>query len=220
VNKPDLDIIKSPTAELMRGMVTEGFYDRSRIGLWIMEVIGREYDDMGEWARSLVNEAFPQTCTWSIPIWEFVYGIEPDDALTLEFRRQRIMTKRLQRPPINPARIEAVLSALTGCPVTVTENVAPYTFRVDVYEFRENIYDYRTALKTLRTIKPSHLSIKYVMSGKFIVTGYVGATSIDAIDTTIYPRPRNHITALPAATHISTAALASTKTTIYPIEGD
>jgi len=70
-------------------------------------------------------------------------------------------------------------------------------------------------------VKAAGVALIFILDGgKFTVTGYVGATSIDAIDTTIYPRPRNHITALPAATHIGTAALASTMTTIYPIEGD
>ena len=161
MNKPALDIIKSPSAERMRQMATEGFYDRSRVALWMFEVIGREWDEMGDWAWDLRNEIFPQTCTWSLPIWEWVYGFEPDDTLSLEFRRQRILSKRLERPPINPARIEAALAALTGGTVNITDFVKPYTFRVDVGETGETIYDYREALKTLRKMKPSHLSFNY-----------------------------------------------------------
>ncbi|MDR1703940.1 MAG: YmfQ family protein, partial [Clostridiales bacterium] len=163
---PDLDIIKSPEAERMRQMVTEGFYDRSRIALWMFEVIGREYDDMAVWARTLRNEAFPQTCTWSIAIWEFVYGFEPDDRLTLEYRRWRILSRMFTSLPINPARIESALSDLTGCPVEITENVDPYTFlvRVDesnIYNSGLSKYDLSEALKLLRDIKQSHLSFRY-----------------------------------------------------------
>ncbi|MCL2215384.1 MAG: YmfQ family protein [Defluviitaleaceae bacterium] len=161
-----LDIIKSPEAEIMRRMVTYGFYDSSRIALWMMEVIGREYDDMARWSRELKYEIFPQTCTWSLPIWEWVYGFVPDDTLSLEFRRGRILAHRLTHPPINPARIEAALSALTGTPVHITEFVTPYTFRVDVDESSlwdggtttGDIFDHQQALRQLRRMKPSHLS--------------------------------------------------------------
>jgi hypothetical protein len=142
-------------------MVTEGFYDRSRLALWLFEAIGREWDDMAAWARTLRNECLPQTCTWSIAIWEFVHGYEPDDALTLDYRRRRLLARRLSRPPVTPARMEAVLSAITGCPVHITENYAPYTFRVEVDESNGAAYDYKAAFKTLREIKPSHLSYRY-----------------------------------------------------------
>jgi uncharacterized protein YmfQ (DUF2313 family) len=158
LNKPDLDIVKSPEAERMRQMVTAGFYDRSRLALWIFEVMGREYDDMAKWSRELRYEAFPKTATWSIAIWEWIYGLAPDDALPLEFRRQQIVSKRLQRPPINQARMEAVLSVLTGDTVSVTENTAPYRFSVEVEARGQSIEDYKTALTVLRKIKPSHLS--------------------------------------------------------------
>jgi hypothetical protein len=174
----------------MRQMVTEGFYDRSRIGLWLFEVIGREWDDMAQWARTLRLEAFPQTCTWSIAIWEFVYGYEPDGGKTLEWRRARILAHKWSSPPINPARIEAALSALTGCPVHITEHVAPYTFQVVVDETDiggtsdGSLYDFRAALRLLRRIKPSHLSFRYE---SYIAPEYEG-TDYDAGAITEYYR--------------------------------
>ena len=158
MSKPDLDIITSPEAQRMLQMVTKGFYDRSRIGLWLFEVIGREYDDIAQWAQELRFEVVPQTCTWSISIWEFVYGIEPDESLPLEFRRQRIIAKKLQRPPINPARIETTLSLLTGDEIRVADPIAPYRFAVEIEAKGQTIDDYKSALAMLRKIKPSHLS--------------------------------------------------------------
>lgn len=174
MNKPDLNIIKSPEAERMLQMVTQGFYNRSFMGLWMFEVIGREYDEMTEWSELLKYEIFPQTCTWSIPIWEWVYEIKPDDTLTLEYRRQRIMAKRLSHPPINPDRIGAVLSALAGCPVTITDPIAPYMFRVIMDESEHTIFSHAAVLKLLRTIKPSHLSFRceVIIIREYSVTEY------------------------------------------------
>jgi hypothetical protein len=150
-------------------MVTTGFYDRSRIGLWLFEVMGREYDEMADWAQELRKEAHPQTCTWSIGIWEFIYDIEPDDTLPLEFRRGRILSKRLQHPPINPARIEAALSAITGTPVKITDFVAPYTFMVELDESDVPAVNIDLMYRTLRQMKPSHLSFGI---GSIIITEF------------------------------------------------
>ena len=190
MSKPALDIITSPQAEKMRDMVTYGFYDQSRVALWMMEVIGREFDEVGEWIRELRNEIFPQTCTWSIDIWEFVYGFEPDDSLSLEYRRARILAHRWSHPPINPARIEEALSAISGTPVHITEHVAPYTFRVD---FDESIFwdgtnpggsfEHREALRLLRTIKPSHLSFRMTSTivVDYKVSDYYAGAMIEVI---------------------------------------
>jgi hypothetical protein len=162
MNAPDHDIIKSSEAKIMRQMVTPGFYDGSRTALWIFEAIGREYDDMAEWSRALRYEAFPHTCTWSIGIWEREYGFEYDGTLSLEERRQRFLSRRLKRPPLNPARVEALLFAIAGYPVQIEENVAPYSFAVEVYTGSGEMYDLRKATKALRKIKPSHLSFVFV----------------------------------------------------------
>jgi len=151
----------------MRQMVTAGFYDRSRLALWMFEAIGREYDDMALWARELRYEAFPQTCTWGIEIWEFAYGIETDGSFPLEFRRQRVLSKRLQRPPINPGRIEEALRLLTGCQVKVTENVGPYKVRVEVDGSGGVPYDTNEASRVLRRIKPSHISFVEIVNSVY-----------------------------------------------------
>jgi hypothetical protein len=143
----------------------------------MFEVIGREYDDIGEWTRTLRYEAFPQTATWSIPIWELIYEIEPDDTLSLEYRRGRILSKKLSTAPINPARIEAALSALTGAPVNITENIAPYVFKVEVGKGLTAI-DLDLMLRTLRRKKPSHLSFNVIVKEELWINDYYGiATS-------------------------------------------
>ncbi len=162
MSKPSLGIIRSPTAEEMLRMVTRGFYDKSYIALWIFEVIGREYDDMSEWAQEIKNEIFIQTCTWSIDIWEWVYGISSNPELPLEQRRAQILAKQLQRPPINPAQIEGLLTAYTGCPVKVTDPSRPYTFSLLVDESNAKFpVDYKAARDLLNKVKPSHLATEW-----------------------------------------------------------
>ena len=182
------DLITSHTAERFLQMVTAGFYDRSWLALWLLETIGREYDDMDRWTEELRLEAFPSTCTWSIAIWEFVYGIEPDDSLPLEYRRQRILLRRQVRAPINPARIAYRLSMVTGLPVVVTEFVAPYTFRVEIDESSiwsgtGGFFDFQIALRLLKQIKPSHLSfiVLSVVNLEWDTTDYHAGATVERI---------------------------------------
>lgn len=155
-------IIKSDEAKKMRQMVTMGFYDRSDLALWLFEVIGREYDEMAEWSQKLAYEAFPQTCTlWSIDLWEFLYGIESNDHLDINSRRQKVHSKKLFRLPMNPAQIEKIIHTLTGCYVEVVENVADYTFRVEI-RLPGTQTNLNMVIPYLKEIKPSHLSMEVV----------------------------------------------------------
>lgn len=159
MSKPSLDIIRSPTAEEMLRMVSQGFYDKSYIALWLFEVIGREYDDMSAWSQELKLEIFIQTCTWSVGLWEWVYGISSNLKLPLEQRRAQILAQQLRRPPINPAQIEGVISAFTGCPTRITDPVKPYTFALEIDESNAKFpVDYKAARELLNQIKPSHLA--------------------------------------------------------------
>lgn len=184
MSKPSLDIIRSPTAEEMLRMVTRGFYDRSYIALWLFEVIGREYDDMAAWSRELKREIFIQTCTWSIGVWEWVYGVSSNPGLTTEQRRAQILARQLRRPPINPAQIEGVISAFTGCPARITDPVKPYTLSLEINESNAQFpVDYRAARELLNQIKPSHLAAVWntVISDAFDSCDYDAGTTAEII---------------------------------------
>ena len=158
MSKSELDIIHSASGKKMLNMVTEGFYDSSRLGLWLFEVMGREYDLAQEWIDSLRTEAYPQTSNWSIGWWEELFDIPADDSLGIEVRRGQILAKKLYRAPMNPERLEVILSALTGADVVVTENVAPFTFLVEVEGTVVGLYDAPRVYSMIRTLKPSHMA--------------------------------------------------------------
>lgn len=155
-------IITSAEAKTFLRMVTKGFYNQSYTGLWIFEVIGREWDELRAWAEGLKDEINPQTCTWSIGIWEWVYGIEPDDSLSLEYRRRRIFSRIWTLRPINPETIRRGVAGVIGESVedvTVTDFVAPYTFEVFMRTHNNAVSD-RAIMHYLNEVKPSHLAVR------------------------------------------------------------
>ena len=164
-------IIKSPEAKAFLRMVTKGFYSQSYIGLWIYEVIGREWDEMRAWSEGLKDEINPQTCTWSIAIWEWVYGFEPDDSLSLEYRRQRLLSQTNTIRPINPEAIRRAVAALIGAgpeAVEVNDLVGPYRFEVVLHP-QETPFPYTRVERLIWDIKPSHLAFETVMETKVLI---------------------------------------------------
>ena len=176
-------IITSPTARRMLNMVTDDFYSRSFIGLWMFEVIGREYDDMAKWSRDLKLEIFPQTCTWSIAIWEWVYGIESNESLSLEQRRQRVLGRMREVRTISPESLRRKIAALTSADVAVHDFTAPYTFTVNIYPQVSDPPDppnYTAIMELIRREKPSHL--------RFILTVYETMESYIYFGSSIYEK--------------------------------
>lgn len=158
MSRPDLDIIHSPEAQAFLRSVTEGFYNRSYLGLWLYEVIGREWDEMAAWSNDLKREIYVQTCTWSIAIWEWVYGFEPDESMTLEERRQRIMSKVRGVRPINPEVMRRGISAVSGADAGVKDFSDPYSFAVTMNVTNRPIPMERV-LQFIYETKPAHLAV-------------------------------------------------------------
>lgn len=157
-----MDLENFPTSESAKRMlntVTNCFYERSYVGKWIYQVMGREMDDAIAKYNELQLQIFPETATWGIVYHEQKYGIPINPALPLEERRAEIIRRRDIHSPMNPARIEEIVKGLTNAEVEVTENVVPYTFAIDIStDGNTEQLNYSNIVRTVRNVKPSHLS--------------------------------------------------------------
>ncbi len=165
MSRPELDIIRSPSAETFLRMVTQGFYDRSAMALWIYEVIGREWDELRVIVGGMQAETQPQTCTWSMGIWEWMYGIEPDGELPLEHRRQTLMRQIGGVKPANPAMFRRGLAALLGTgeeDIEIRDFLRPYTFGVFFRPTGTTAFDYERVRAYLDASKPAHLAYQLI----------------------------------------------------------
>ena len=172
------DINNFPTKESAKRMLSRitRIYDKSYVGKWIFEVMGAEIDLMWDRIEELKLQASPGSATWGIQYWEQRYGIPPDPSLTLEERRKRIIERRMPRLPINPTRLERMLSAICGRDVTIKENIAPYTFGIYIESSggNDSPVDMDRMFDLLNRVKPAHQ--RYRMSfvqniGIIIATG-------------------------------------------------
>lgn len=148
----------SPAAKRMLKTVSP-IYDKSYIAKWIFQVMGLEIDEAWQFIEELRLQAFPETATWGIKYWEQRYNIPPDESLSIEERRQRVIIKRGKRSPMNPARIERIVRDVTGREDMVTEQNGEYTFYISILP-GESTVDYQELIDTIKSVKPSHLAFK------------------------------------------------------------
>ncbi len=148
----------SPAAKRMMKTVSP-IYDKSYVAKWIFQVMGLEIDEAWQFIEELRLQAFPETATWGITYWEQRYNIPPDESLSLEERRQRVIIKRGKRSPMNPARIERIVRDVTGREDMVTEQNGEYTFYISILP-GESTVDYQELIDTIKSVKPSHLAFK------------------------------------------------------------
>lgn len=159
--RKNFDLERFPENRVSRRMISRvsPIYERSYVAKWLYEVMGREVDDAEIRFSELREQANPETATWALRYWEQRYGIETNENRSLAARRADIIARRGARAPMNPARVEAILSAMTGRAVHVEENVAPYTIRVDIEAGGEPL-DYSAVVDRLKRIKPSHIAFQ------------------------------------------------------------
>lgn len=173
-----IDLEKFPTSPAAQRMIktVSPIYDKSYVGKWIFQVMGMEIDEAWKFMEELRLQAFPETATWGIVYWEQRYHIVPDDNLTIEERRQRVIIKRGRRAPMNPARIERFTRDVTGREAIITEHGEDYIFFISILPGESEV-DYSELIKTIRSVKPSHLSFRVLFQTDVNLT--IQATSQD-----------------------------------------
>lgn len=153
-------------------------YGESYVGLWLLQVIGMQLDDMEEWTAELALQVTPQTATWALKFWEKEYNLVPGDNWTMEQRRNNILTKIRMVAPMTPKKLTELASNAAGVPVDVKENTAKNTFAVLLRRYTEN---FERAREMIEEAKPAHLiytiQIAYLILANARVNMGVGSSS-------------------------------------------
>ena len=166
-------IITSETANRMLSETTP-IYDNSLIALYMFEAMGREFDDVAQIVAELPRQLNPETATWLLPLWERRFGITTDETLSLEERRRKIRLRRKHIGAFNPHKVKEWAENMTGVPARVVEFVDSYTFAVYLAAMTSDDEKLR---KTIRTLKPSHLTCQLIyeqgVPGELFVGGNI-----------------------------------------------
>ena len=164
----DLDHFpESAAAKRMLTYVTKGWYDKSYVGKWVFEVMGREIDTAEEFFAELPDQFFIDTATWGLKYHEIKYGLPVREGLSYEERR-RIIRERLDtKAPMTPYHMEQLLAR----DLNVTAHV--YDINDDGHTFSHpNIFevdlegctsDYPNVIKRINELKQSHTTFRVLI---------------------------------------------------------
>lgn len=172
-----MDLENFPTSESAKKMLESvdsgGFYDKSYVGKWIFQVMGLELDEARRFIEELPYQAFPETATWGLRYHEQKYGLPVREGMPYEDRRRSIYSKRDERSPMNPYRMEVILENITGRKAHVDDETGPVnTFTVKL-ESGSNAVDVYAAIKKLKDIKQSHVTftLSFTSMAKIEISG-------------------------------------------------
>lgn len=160
-------------------------YGNSYVGLWLFQIIGMSNDEVKAMVEDFKNQTLPQTATWSLSLWEQSMGLPVNESESVEQRRQNIIEKRRRRNAMNPARIEEIISAMTGADVRMDEYYDKNRFAIYIPSIP---IDESAIRKKLKSIKQSHkvFDIIFEIQGNIYESGIVTYMSEDielSVDT-------------------------------------
>lgn len=143
-------------SELMLGYV-EPYYRESRFYTAQNNAKGQEFNILHAIVEELPNQFNPQTATWGLRLWEELLDIDRGEN-DLEGRRGQVLLKMVASQMMTPITLERLLKSITKTEVIVTNNVAPYTFSVDISTDTNVPVNYSNIIKVLEEVKPAHLA--------------------------------------------------------------
>ncbi|WP_238861046.1 putative phage tail protein [Clostridium sp. YIM B02569] len=136
-------------------------YDQNVIMKGIFEAIGSEADSSSDLADDLLLQFFLQTATWGLDIWEQRLNITTNHNEEITTRRAKILTKLQSKTIINPEKMAYILKNFVSADIDIKENIAPYTFKVELLSYTGFPNDLKDLYNTVKRIKPSHLAVEY-----------------------------------------------------------
>src|SRR5690606_24329525 len=180
-------MIKSKAGNKFLKHYISPIYEHSIIMQAIMEAIGEEWDRAEKLADDILAQLFPQTATWGIIYWEALLKIPPNNNLTIEQRRTRVLTKMQTRYPMTKERMEQLVRTFSkDKQAFIREFFDQYRFEV-VFSLTQPV-DLGTVYEVIEEAKPAHLDFSLVMGlrqGEKSI--YVGSAILAGEEITVYP---------------------------------
>ena len=208
-------MITSPKGRKFLGYISP-IYEQSTIMQAVMEAIGAEWDDIDRLTDEVFAQLFPQTATWGIVYWERLVGIPRNDSLSIEQRRERVLTRMQTRWPMTKERMEQIVRTFSqDKQAFIREFFDQYRFEV-LFNLTQSV-DLETVYEIIEEAKPAHLSYSLVASlrqGEKSI--YVGSAMLVGEEITVYPWSVTQLTGT-GKVYIATGHSTGVDiTTLYP----
>lgn len=172
------DILTSRSGRRMYQTISP-IYKDSEIMHWFYQVAGIELDDLKVYAEQINEQGFIRTATWGLELIERLYGIEPDETLSEEERKQRIIMKKTSSQPNNPALLDADIETLTERETETKEQHGAYKIVINLQPGL-TLIDTSALFHLIEKKKPAHIDFDVGVENK-IQTEITIDTSMEAV---------------------------------------
>lgn len=128
----------------------------------LQKAIQIELDEVDLISQDILNQFFIYTATWSLPIWERIFGLPVGDKTSnIQERRESLISKLRSYGTTTKEMIARVGNSFTNGGVKIIEDNTNYSFVIEftsVVGLPKNMEDF---IETIEIIKPAHLSYTF-----------------------------------------------------------
>ncbi|WP_314346933.1 putative phage tail protein [Fusobacterium massiliense] len=125
----------------------------------LQEIIEKELDTVDLISKDVLNQFFIYTATWSLPIWERIFGLSVGDKTSnIEERRENLISKLRSYGTTTKEMIARVAKTFTNGEIEVVEDNSNYAFKIlftSIVGIPKNIENFKAVIEV---IKPAHLN--------------------------------------------------------------
>lgn len=125
----------------------------------LQKAIDLQLDELDIMSNEVLKQFFIYTATWSLPIWERIFGLTVGDTTSnLKERRENIISKLRSYRTTTKEMIARVAKAFTNGEIEVIEDNPNYSFTIkftSIVGIPDNLENFK---KVVATIKPAHLN--------------------------------------------------------------
>ena len=125
----------------------------------LQNAIDLQLDELDIMSNEVLKQFFIYTATWSLPIWERIFGLTVGDTTSnLKERRENIISKLRSYGTTTKEMIARVAKAFTNGEIEVIEDNPNYSFTIkftSIVGIPDNLENFK---KVVDTIKPTHLN--------------------------------------------------------------
>jgi len=114
--------------------------------------------------QDLLNQAFIDTATWSLDLWEEEYGITTNKLLSYEDRREIVKAKKRGRGTTTIEMIKNTAEAFSGGEVNVIPHNNEYYFTIHFIGVKGIPRNMAAFKDMLEIIKPAHLNYDFAFT--------------------------------------------------------
>ena len=129
----------------------------------LQKTIQSELEVIDFTSEDILKQFFIYTATWSLPIWERIFGLPVGDETTnIQERRENLISKLRSYGTTTKEMIVRVGNAFTNREVQVVEHNEKYLFEIiftGIIGIPPNMDDFK---ETIEIIKPAHLTYTVV----------------------------------------------------------